>query len=93
SPSGNIGDDYALFEPTQGSAPKYAGQYKANPIAMILSVKMMLEYLGEVSLAENVEKAVADVIAEGKVRTYDMGGCSSTLEMADAIAAKVGEYT
>lgn len=92
SPSGNIGDDYALFEPTHGSAPKYAGQYKANPIAMILSVKMMLEYLGEESIAENVEKAVAEVIAEGTVRTYDMGGCNSTLEMAGAIAAKVSKY-
>ncbi|MBS7623528.1 isocitrate/isopropylmalate dehydrogenase family protein [Candidatus Bathyarchaeota archaeon] len=89
APSGNIGDDYAVFEPVHGSAPKYAGQYRANPLAMILSVMMMLEYLGEYSLARDVEKAVADVIAEGKVRTYDMGGSSSTLEMANAVADKI----
>ncbi|MGQ9542888.1 MAG: isocitrate/isopropylmalate dehydrogenase family protein [Candidatus Bathyarchaeia archaeon] len=89
APSGNIGDDYAVFEPTHGSAPKHAGQYKANPLAMILSVKMMLEYLGEDYLAERVEEAVAEVIAEGEVRTYDMGGNSSTLDMANAVASKI----
>ncbi|HHE51474.1 MAG TPA: isocitrate/isopropylmalate dehydrogenase family protein [Candidatus Acetothermia bacterium] len=84
--SGNIGDDYAVFEPTHGSAPKYAGQNKVNPTATIRAAKMMLDYLGEKEMAERIESAVAQVIAEGKVRTYDMGGSSSTTEMAEAIA-------
>jgi 3-isopropylmalate dehydrogenase len=87
--SGNIGDKYAVFEPTHGSAPKYAGQYKVNPMAMILSVMMMLEYLGEQSLASDIERAVSEIIAEGRVRTYDMGGSSSTLDMAHAVATKI----
>jgi len=85
--SGNIGDHYAVFEPTHGSAPKYAGQYKVNPTAMILCAKMMFDYLGESELASRLEAAIARVIAEGRVRTYDMGGDSSTLQMAEAIAA------
>lgn len=87
--AGNMGDDYAVFEPTHGSAPKYAGQYKANPTATLLATRMMLEYLGEEEKAAALEAAVAGVIAEGKVRTYDMGGTSSTLEMAEAVAARV----
>jgi 3-isopropylmalate dehydrogenase len=87
--SGNIGDDLAVFEPTHGSAPKYAGQYKVNPIATILAAKMMLEWLGEKEKAALVERAVAAVVAEGKVRTYDMGGRHTTLEMAETIAAKL----
>jgi len=77
--SGNIGDNYALFEPTHGSAPKYAGLYKVNPIATILSAKMMLEWLGDKKndpslkeKADKIEKAVAQVIREGRVTTYDM---------------------
>jgi 3-isopropylmalate dehydrogenase len=85
--SGNIGDKLAVFEPTHGSAPKYAGQYKCNPIATILAAKMMLDWLGETEKGARLEKAVAAVIAEGKVRTYDMGGSAKTLEMASAIAA------
>jgi len=87
--SGNIGQKLGVFEPSHGSAPKYAGQYKVNPIATILSAKMMLDFLGETEKAAAVEKAVAEVIKEGKVRTYDMGGSSSTLEMGEAIAAKL----
>ncbi len=87
--SGNIGDNYGVFEPSHGSAPKYAGLYKVNPIAMILTAKMMLDWLGEKDAAERVENAVAAVIAEGKVRTYDMGGKSTTLEMGQAIAQKL----
>ncbi|MFA5404101.1 MAG: isocitrate/isopropylmalate dehydrogenase family protein [Ignavibacteria bacterium] len=87
--SGNIGDKLAVFEPTHGSAPKYAGQYKVNPIATILSAKMMLEWLGEVEKGKAVEKATAEVIKEGKIRTYDMGGSNTTLEMAKAIADKI----
>jgi 3-isopropylmalate dehydrogenase len=85
--SGNIGDKLAVFEPTHGSAPKYAGLYKVNPIATILAAKMMLDWLGETEMGVRLEKAVAAVIADGKVRTYDMGGRAKTLEMANAIAA------
>ena len=91
--SGNIGDDYAVFEPTHGSAPKYAGQYKVNPTAMILSVKMMLDYLGESEKARRLEAAVARVIREGKVRTYDMGGTNSTLEVGQEVARIYREMT
>ncbi len=87
--SGNIGDDYAVFEPTHGSAPKYAGKYKVNPIAMLLSTKMMLDYLGETDKATALENAIADVIAEGKIRTYDMGGNNTTLEVAEAVAGRL----
>jgi len=87
--SGNIGDRLAVFEPSHGSAPKYAGQYKVNPIATILAAKMMLEWLGETARAKAVEEATAAVIREGKCRTYDMGGSAGTLDMARAIAAHV----
>jgi len=86
--SGNIGEKVAIFEPSHGSAPKYVGMNKVNPIAMILSAKMMLDHLGETAMAKRLEDAVAAVIAEGEVRTYDMGGSSTTTEMADAIAAR-----
>jgi isocitrate/isopropylmalate dehydrogenase len=87
--SGNIGDKLAVFEPSHGSAPKYAGMYKVNPIASILAAKMMLDWLGEEQKGAAVEKAVAEVIREGKVRTYDMGGTNTTLEIGAAIAAKL----
>ena len=87
--SGNIGDNYAVFEPTHGSAPKYAGKYKVNPLAMLLTAKMMLDWLGETDKAKSLEDAIAAVIAEGKVRTYDMGGSSTTLDVAKAIAEKL----
>lgn len=85
--SGNIGETLAVFEPTHGSAPKYAGQYKVNPLATILTVKMMLDWLGEPEMGARLEQAVASVIAAGRVRTYDMGGTATTLEMAAAVAA------
>ena len=85
--SGNIGRKLGVFEPTHGSAPKYAGQYKVNPIATVLTAKMMLDWLGETEKAQRLEDAVAAVIKEGTVRTYDMGGSASTLEMAEGIAA------
>jgi len=87
--SGNIGDDLAVFEPTHGSAPKYAGQYKVNPMAMFLSTKMMLDWLNETDKASALENAIAGVIKEGKVRTYDMGGSNSSLEVAEAVAGKL----
>ncbi len=87
--SGNIGDELAVFEPTHGSAPKYAGQYKVNPNAMLLTSKMMLDWLGETDKAQAMEKAIAAVIKEGKVRTYDMGGASSTIDVANAVAERL----
>jgi 3-isopropylmalate dehydrogenase len=87
--SGNIGDRLAVFEPTHGSAPKYARQYKVNPIATILAAKMMLDWLGEAAKGFLLEAAVAEIIKAGTVRTYDMGGKHSTLEMAEAIAARL----
>jgi 3-isopropylmalate dehydrogenase len=91
--SGNIGDRLAVFEPTHGSAPKYAGQYKVNPTATILAAKMMLDWLGETAKGARLEKAVAAVIAEGEVRTYDMGGSARTLDMANAVAAHLEAAT
>ncbi len=89
--AGNIGDDYAVFEPVHGSAPKYAGLYKVNPIATIRATRMMLDYLGEHKKAERLERAIEEVVKEGKVRTYDMGGNASTLDMAREIARKYSE--
>jgi 3-isopropylmalate dehydrogenase len=87
--SGNIGQKLAVFEPTHGSAPKYAGMYKVNPIATILSAKMMLDWLGEPEMGSKLEKAVAQVIKESKTKSYDMGGSNTTLEVANAIASKL----
>jgi isocitrate/isopropylmalate dehydrogenase len=83
----NMSDTFAVFEPTHGSAPKYAGQYKVNPTAMMLAVKLMLEWLGEKEDATALETAIASVIREGKIRTYDLGGNSSTLDVAKAVAS------
>ncbi|MHA2250961.1 MAG: isocitrate/isopropylmalate dehydrogenase family protein [Candidatus Kariarchaeaceae archaeon] len=87
--SGNIGKEFAVFEPTHGSAPKYVGMNKVNPIACILAGKMMLDWLGEKEMAAKIDKAVAEVIAEGKAKTYDMGGDTTTSGMADAICEKL----
>ena len=84
--SGNIGDNYAVFEPTHGSAPKYAGQYRVNPIAMIQSVRLMLDWLGEKNSAKKLEQSIAQVIKEGKVKTYDLGGKNTSLEVAEEIS-------
>ncbi len=101
--SGNIGDEVAVFEPTHGSAPKYAELSPpiVNPIAMILSAAMMLDHLGEGEKAGKIRDAIAAVVAEGKVRSYDMlripggakslaQGAASTTQMTDAILAKLG---
>ena len=100
--SGNIGDTVSVFEPTHGSAPKYAELNPpiVNPIAMILSAAMMVEHVGENGKAERIRNAVAAVVKEGKVRTYDMmripggaksisQGAASTAQMTDAILAKL----
>jgi isocitrate dehydrogenase (NAD+) len=91
APGANIGDSGAVFEATHGSAPKYKGLNKVNPTAMILSGKLMLDYLGESAAAERLEGAVAKVIAEGRYVTYDMKPdrddptAVGTSQMADAI--------
>ncbi|HKW27065.1 MAG TPA: isocitrate/isopropylmalate family dehydrogenase [Terriglobales bacterium] len=100
--SGNIGQEVAVFEPTHGSAPKYAELNPpiVNPIAMILSAAMMLDHIGEREKASRVRAAIAEVVREGKVRTYDMmrisggpkaisQGAASTMQMTDAILAKL----
>ena len=87
--SGNIGDELAVFEPTHGSAPKYAGQYKVNPNAMLLTTKMMLDWLGETDKAQALEESIAGVILDGKVKTYDMGGDSTTIDVANAVAERL----
>jgi isocitrate dehydrogenase (NAD+) len=89
APGANYGDEYALFEAVHGSAPKYKGQNKVNPTALLLSAKLMLEYLGEVEAAEKLENAIAEVIKEGKVVTYDLGGNAKNYEMAEEIIRKL----
>jgi isocitrate dehydrogenase (NAD+) len=91
APGANIGTEAAVFEPVHGSAPKYAGQNKANPTALILSGVLMLRHLGEQAAAERVETALRDVIAEGRQTTYDLGGEAGTSEFADAIIARLAE--
>jgi 3-isopropylmalate dehydrogenase len=101
--SGNIGEEVAVFEPTHGSAPKYAELYPpiVNPIAMILSAAMMLDHIGERARSEKIRNEIAAVVAEGRVRTYDMmrisggtrslaQGAASTTQMTDAILEKLG---
>jgi len=85
APSANIGDGYGLFEPVHGSAPDIVGKGTANPIATILSVKMMLDFLGEDKWAERIENAVLTVLKEGKYMTPDLGGSSTTREVTEAI--------
>jgi isocitrate dehydrogenase (NAD+) len=93
APGANLGEGIAVFEAIHGSAPKYAGQNKVNPTAMILSAVLMLDHLGEKEAAKRLDKAVAKVIAEGKSVTYDLKpdrndpSAASTSQMADAIIA------
>ena len=84
-PSGNIGEDGALFEPVHGSAPDIAGQGIANPMAMLLSACMMLNYLKEYEAEENLNNAILSVLNEGNVLTPDLGGNATTDEVAEAI--------
>ena len=96
APGGNFGEEAAIFEPTHGSAPKYAGQNKANPMAQMLSGVMMLRHLDEHEAADRVESAIAEVIREGKSVTYDMKPTRDdptavgTSDVADAIIEKLG---
>ncbi len=95
APGANIGDHGAMFEAVHGSAPKYKGQNKVNPMALILSGMLMLSYLNEDNAAQRVEKAVSEVVAENKSVTYDMKAdrndptAVGTAQMADAIIAKL----
>src|SRR6478736_2194856 len=97
APGGNFGVDAAVFEPTHGSAPKYAGQNRVNPIAMMLSGVMMLRHLEEAGAADRLEAAIAAVIAEGRSVTYDMKPSPDdptavgTSDVADAIIEKLGD--
>jgi isocitrate dehydrogenase (NAD+) len=96
APGANFGEGTAIFEPTHGSAPKYAGQNKVNPMAQMLSGMMMLRHLDETEAADRLEGAIADVIAEGRTVTYDMKptrddpSAVGTSEVADAIIDKLG---
>jgi isocitrate dehydrogenase (NAD+) len=95
APGGNIGDEAAVFEPTHGSAPKYAGQNKVNPMAMMLSGMLMLQHIDEMDAAVRLERAIASVIEEGRSVTYDMKPTRDdptavgTSEVADAVIAKL----
>jgi isocitrate dehydrogenase (NAD+) len=92
APGANIGEGSAIFEPTHGSAPKYTGMNKVNPMAMMLSAALMLDYLGEPAAAKRLEAAIAAVIAEGKHVTYDLqpaGTPASTSEVADAVIGRL----
>jgi isocitrate dehydrogenase (NAD+) len=89
APGANIGEKAAVFEPVHGSAPKYAGQDKANPTALILSGALMLRHLGETDAAAALEAAVRAVIAEGTTVTYDLGGSAGTREFGEAVATRV----
>ena len=97
APGANIGDEIAVFEPTHGSAPKYKGLNKVNPLAMILSGVLMLRYLGEMEAADRLERAIAELIEEGKYLTYDMKPTPDdptavgTSEVADALIRKLKE--
>ncbi len=91
APGANIGLNGAVFEAVHGSAPKYAGQNKANPTALMLSGVLMLRHLGEQAAAERVERALREVIAEGARVTYDLGGTAGTSDFADAIIERLGQ--
>jgi len=93
APGANLGDNIAIFEPTHGSAPKYASLNKVNPMAMMLSATMMLRHLGEIKTSNNLEKAISDVISEGKSVTYDLKTdrnqpAATTSEVADVVIKK-----
>ncbi len=89
APGANIGERAAVFEPVHGSAPKYAGQNKANPTALLLSGALMLRHLGESEAASLLEEAVRGVIAEHETVTYDLGGTAGTREFGKAVAQRV----
>ena len=89
--SANLGENYAMFEPAHGSAPKYKGMNKVNPTAAILSGAWMVEYLGEPEIKDVIFKATEEIINDGKFVTYDIGGNAKTSEMSDALAKRAAE--
>ena len=89
--SGNYGQSYAMFEPAHGSAPKYAGQNKVNPVATILSGAWLVEYLGEKQISDAIFEATEDTINEGKYVTYDLGGSATLSQMAEQIASRAAK--
>jgi isocitrate dehydrogenase (NAD+) len=93
APGANIGPDAAVFEAVHGSAPKYAGQNKANPTALILSGALMLRHLGHPTAASRLEDALRAVVAEGRRVTYDLGGNAGTSQFADAIIERLAAPT
>jgi isocitrate dehydrogenase (NAD+) len=93
APGANIGESGAVFEAVHGSAPKYAGMNRANPTALMLSGVLMLRHLGHVDVANRVEDAIRDVIAEGRATTADLGGPGGTREFADAVIDRLGAAT
>jgi len=91
APGANIGTAAAVFEAVHGSAPKYAGQNRANPTALMLSGVLLLRHIGEQAAAERVEAAIRGVLAEGRSVTYDLGGTAGTSEFADAVVARLAQ--
>ena len=98
APSGNIGTDHAMFEPVHGAAPKYEGKNVANPIGMILSVKMMLDWLGDrkndadlYRAGKKLEEAVVEVLQAGKTLTADIGGKAKCSDVGNAISVKLND--
>ena len=91
APSGNIGENHAIFEPVHGTAPRLAGRGIANPIATILSARMMLEWLEEREAAAALEEAVVEVLREGETLTLDLGGSAGTMEVAAAVRRRLAE--
>lgn len=91
-PAANLGTDIGVFEAVHGSAPDIAGKSIANPTALLLSALLMLRHIGEAGMADRIMQALGDVLAEGRVRTRDLGGHSSTIEFTDAICRKLAYH-
>jgi isocitrate dehydrogenase (NAD+) len=88
-PAANLGVEIGVFEAVHGSAPDIAGKSVANPMALLLSALLMLRHIGEGAMADRIMQALGDVLSEGKVRTRDLGGRSSTIEFTDAICRRL----
>jgi isocitrate dehydrogenase (NAD+) len=90
-PAANLGAEIGVFEAVHGSAPDIAGKSLANPMALLLSAVLMLRHIGEGPIADRVVASLNAVLADGKVRTRDLGGTASTIEFTDAICRKIQE--
>jgi isocitrate dehydrogenase (NAD+) len=89
APGANIGDGIALFEPVHGSAPKYAGQNRANPLATLLSARNMVDYLGYTDESERMQKGIEKALSKPETRTKDLGGTAGTTEFTEAIVSNL----